>query len=70
MFNFLVDTRWLTSLFSALLLNESKVPEGALLWELIYPKGKDGRPTYNPSGKYPFFFATVSEFRTLKKKKT
>lgn len=49
-----VDTRWLTSLFSALLLNESKVAEGALLWELIYPKGKDGRPVYSPSGKYLF----------------
>lgn len=51
-----VDTRWMTSLFSAILQNEDKVGEGNMLWELIYPKGKDGRPMYNPAGKYPYYF--------------
>ena len=28
------------------------IPEGAYLWESIYPKGEDGLPKYNPGGRY------------------
>ncbi|KAI8803173.1 hypothetical protein BJ742DRAFT_909069 [Cladochytrium replicatum] len=30
----------------------ANVPDEFSLWDHIYPKGKDGMPSYNPSGKY------------------
>ena len=43
---------WLKSVFDAVISAQKKLPPGDFLWELIYPKDKDGAPLKSTSGKY------------------
>ena len=44
--------QWLTSCYQLVALQSELLDEGDFLWELIYPKGDDGLPAYQPGGKY------------------
>ena len=46
------SVQWLTSSYQLVALQAELLEEGAFLWELIYPKGDDGLPAYQPGGKY------------------
>jgi hypothetical protein len=48
----LPQLQWLTSCYQLVALQAGLLDEGAFLWELIYPKGEDGLPAYQPGGKY------------------
>jgi hypothetical protein len=42
----------LCSVFTLIASLPSEIPKDSFLWEGIYPKGPDGRPSISPSGKY------------------
>ena len=46
------SVQWLTSCYQLVALQSELLDEGDFLWELIYPKGDDGLPAYQPGGKY------------------
>lgn len=46
------SVQWLVSCFQLVALQAELLDEGSFLWELVYPKGDDGLPAYQPGGKY------------------
>ena len=56
---------WLLGTIQAIKFKRDTVHEGEYLWELIYPKGPNGMPAINPSGKYYVKCFVMDQWRTV-----
>jgi len=56
---------WLTSLIHLVAQHSEKLAAGTYLWELIYPKGADGRPAVAPTGRYAVRLFEQSSWRLV-----
>ncbi|GAX74660.1 hypothetical protein CEUSTIGMA_g2108.t1 [Chlamydomonas eustigma] len=56
---------WLKSVFDAIISVQKKLPPSTYLWELIYPKEKDGTASKTLNGKYRVKLFIMGEWRAV-----
>ncbi|GLC37755.1 Adenylate kinase [Pleodorina starrii] len=56
---------WLQAVFIMVISAQKAIKQGEYLWELIYPKDKDGQATKAPNGKYKIKMFIMDAWRTV-----
>ncbi|GIL93290.1 hypothetical protein Vretimale_15687 [Volvox reticuliferus] len=56
---------WLQAVFIMVISAQKTIKPGEYLWELIYPKDKDGQAVKSPTGKYKIKLFIMDSWRTV-----